>query len=193
MMFKNSKAAPIDQRALRTRRALVGALMELGPTVGLDQLQVSTLADAAGIGRSTFYAHYADKEDFLVTSYGAMVARFDEVTRRRPGDRSILPSHEVFHHVADARAFALSLVRSDGFARMHAAREAKLHPIAEANLARLYPDLTPARRRERAIFIAGAFSALMRWWLEGGLQQSAQAMHELFDGLVARLLSDQAD
>jgi AcrR family transcriptional regulator len=191
VMSKNSRKGEMDRRASRTRRALADALIELGPKIGLDDLEVRTLALEAGIGRSTFYAHYADKDDFFVTSYGGMIAMCDGAARAKPGYRGVLPSLEVFTHMEEARAFALSLVLSEGYARSQGAREAKLYPIAEANLGRLYPRMTGARRRELAVFVAGAFSALTRWWMETGMRQSAQHMHTLFETLVQRVLADE--
>ncbi len=188
-MSKNSQLGRgIDKRTQRTRMALADALIELGPKIGLDALEIRTLTNAAGIGRSTFYAHYADKDDFLVTSYGNMVAMFDEAARTKPGYCGVLPSHGVFSHVEHSRDFALSLAKSEQFARAQAAREAKLHPIAEANLARFYPLIEPAHRRELSVFLSGAFSGLMHWWMDTGLRQSASHMHELFDTLSQRVL-----
>jgi AcrR family transcriptional regulator len=181
----------MDQRTRRTRMALAEALMTLAPKIGLDEIEIRRLTEEAGVGRSTFYAHYLDKDDFLVTSYGAMVQAFDEHARKSVDYCAVLPSRDVFAHVESARAFALSLVHSEQFARMQAARESRLYPIAEANLARLYPAMVLARRRELAVFLSGAFSGLMRWWMEGGLRQSAAHMHEVFETLANRILADE--
>ncbi len=186
-MSRNS-SSDVDKRSRRTRRALADALIELGPKIGLDALEIRTLTDEASVGRSTFYTHYADKDDFLVTSYGNMIAMCDEAARDASDYRGVLPSREVFAHVERSREFALSLVKSEQFARAQGAREAKLYPIAEANLARYYPAIDPAHRRELAVFLSGAFSGLMRWWMDKGLRQSASHMHELFDTLSQRVL-----
>ena len=178
----------VDKRVQRTRLALAEALMTLGPEAGVDALEVGALTAKAGVGRSTFYKHYADKDDFFITSFANMVAGFDAQARTRPGYRSMLPAREVFAHVSEARAFALSLVSSGQFARTQGLREEKLRTIAEANLKRLHPRMPVARRQELAVILAGGFASLMRWWMEAGLKQSAAHVAGLYEMLAERVL-----
>jgi AcrR family transcriptional regulator len=179
----------IDKRAHRTRLALAEALMALGPTDGFDALEVRKLAAKAGVGRSTFYKHYADKDDFLITSFGGMVGGFDVQAQRTRGDYdTMLPAREVFAHVHEARAFALSMVSSGQFARTQVAREDKLRAIAEANLKRLHPGLPLARRRETAVILAGVFVSLMRWWMETGLRQAPEQVAGLYETVARRVV-----
>lgn len=117
------RAGSVDRRARRTRVALAEALMALGPEVGIDRLDVQKLVTAAGVGRSTFYKHFADKDDFFITSFAGMVAMFDAHAQKRAGYDIMLPAREVYQHVEGARAFALSLASSGQFAlRTHSAR-----------------------------------------------------------------------
>lgn len=164
--------------------------MTLAPRVGADRLDVRRLVATAGVGRSTFYKHYADKDDFLISSFAGMVAMFDGRAREaRPGYDTMLPAREVFAHVEGARAFALSLPSSGQFARTQAAREDKLRVIAEANLRRSYPAWPNARRQEMAVVLASAFAGLMRWWIEAGLRQSARHVADLYESVARRILS----
>jgi AcrR family transcriptional regulator len=191
-MSKNiiTDGGKIDKRTHRTRMALAEALMALAPQEGFDALEVRKLAAKAGIGRSTFYKHYADKDDFLITSFAGMVAAFDaQALRTRSDYDTMLPAHEVFAHVGAARDFALSLVASGQFARTQGAREDRLRAIAEANLKRLNGGWPLARRRETAVILAGAFTSLMRWWMEGGLRQSSAHVAGLYDTVARRMLA----
>lgn len=164
--------------------------MTLSPRVGADRIDVRKLVAAAGVGRSTFYKHYADKDDFLISSFGGMVAMFDARAREQRTDYdTMLPACEVFAHVEEARAFALSLATSGQFARTQAAREDKLRAMAEANLRRAYPGWTSLRRQETAVVLASAFTGLMRWWIETGLRQSAAHVADLYDNVARRLLA----
>lgn len=58
-----------DRRVRRTRRILHEALIALILEKGYDRITVQDVLDRADIGRSTFYAHYRDKEDLLVSSF----------------------------------------------------------------------------------------------------------------------------
>lgn len=54
-----------DRRIRRTQEALRRALFELILDRGFEAVTVSEIAERADVGRSTFYKHYADKEDLL--------------------------------------------------------------------------------------------------------------------------------
>ncbi len=57
-----------DRRVRRTREALHRALIELMLTRDYRRITVQDVLDRADVGRSTFYAHYRDKDDLLLTS-----------------------------------------------------------------------------------------------------------------------------
>src|SRR5450631_213058 len=52
-----------DRRSLRTRHLVHAALMELMLEKRYEAITVRDILDRAGIGSSTFYTHYFDKED----------------------------------------------------------------------------------------------------------------------------------
>jgi AcrR family transcriptional regulator len=179
----------VDKRTHRTRFALAEALMALGPVKGVDRLDVRMLTAKAGVGRSTFYKHYADKDDFFIKSFAGMVGSRDVYAQKHRSDYdTMLPAHEVFQHVAEARSFAQSLVTSGQFARTIAAREDVLRGIAEANLKRLHPAWPAQRRREVAVVLASAFAGLMRWWIEDGVRKEAAYVAGLYDAVARRVL-----
>lgn len=179
-----------DKRINRTRIALAEALMALGPARGVDNLDVRSLTAKAGVGRSTFYKHYADKDDFFIKSFAGMVAARDSHAHayRRNYD-TMLPAHEVFQHVEEARAFAKSLVASGQFGRTIAAREDVLRRIAEGNLNRLHPTWPASRRQEAAVVLASTFAGLMRWWMEDGVRKDAAYVAGLYDAIARRVLA----
>ncbi|WP_433492991.1 TetR/AcrR family transcriptional regulator [Nocardia grenadensis] len=57
-----------DRRVRRTRDALHRALIELMMQRPYDRITVSDVIARADVGRSTFYAHYRDKDELLVVS-----------------------------------------------------------------------------------------------------------------------------
>lgn len=61
-----------DRRVRRTRRILHEALITLILSKGYERITVQDILDRADVGRSTFYAHYRDKDDLLLSSFTAM-------------------------------------------------------------------------------------------------------------------------
>jgi AcrR family transcriptional regulator len=192
-MSNISKVTPrgIDLRTLRTRHLLAEALMSLGAARGVDDLDVGEIVQQAGVARSTFYAHYAGKDDFLVRSFVNMIAATEAAVRDRfPACEDLLPSRSLFHHAYEARDFALRMAKAEMFNAQVAAGEAKLREIAEANLARLKPDWLGERRRETAVYVAGGFIGLLRWWLESGLKKTPDEMQGAFERLTRRAMEE---
>lgn len=173
----------MDRRAKRTRTALAEALIRLAPVKGFDAVKVEDLVRTARVARSTFYGHYADKADFVDQSYRAMVSRFD-LRAREEGEMSILPVNRVFTHVKEAEAYARAMAASGAFDALMARRENFLAELAEANLARFRPTLSAARRKEASIMIAGAYTALLRWWLAHDFEPGPAEMQAWFDRFV---------
>ena len=180
----------IDKRARRTRELLSEALLTLGAETELDALSVGTLADGAGVSRSTFYKHFASKDDFLNRAWVNLLEQTEAVFAARHPDRpDIIASGPLFHHIAEQSAYVSSLIRSERYLRQMAAGEAKLRDIALANLQRLRPDWGRDRRHETAIYVAAGFVGLLRWWMESGLKRSPEAMQAAFAHLSERALT----
>ncbi|MGK8511195.1 TetR/AcrR family transcriptional regulator [Nocardia asiatica] len=57
-----------DRRVRRTKALLHRALIELMVENAYDRITVRDILERADVGRSTFYAHYRDKDDLLLRS-----------------------------------------------------------------------------------------------------------------------------
>lgn len=57
--------SPEDRRVRRTRAALTEAFLDLVVDRPYDGIAVGDIIERAGVGRSTFYQHFANKEDIL--------------------------------------------------------------------------------------------------------------------------------
>jgi AcrR family transcriptional regulator len=55
-----------DRRIIRTKKALALALLELIREKGYDAITVQDITDRANVGRSTFYAHYENKDQLCL-------------------------------------------------------------------------------------------------------------------------------
>lgn len=57
----------IDLRIIKTKKALTEALLTLMKQKNFDKIKISDICEEALINRSTFYAHYEDKYDLLIS------------------------------------------------------------------------------------------------------------------------------
>ena len=65
----------VDRRVQKTRKLLQEALIELVAEKGYELVTIREILDRANVGRSTFYAHFQDKEQLLYS----ILARLDDL------------------------------------------------------------------------------------------------------------------
>src|SRR5690242_13310 len=68
--MKQQKAP--DRRIQRTRQLLLDSLIQLILEKGYESITVQDIIDRANVGRSTFYSHFQDKEDLLLSGFESM-------------------------------------------------------------------------------------------------------------------------
>lgn len=189
MSGNSQKSGATDRRVARTRGLLAHALIRLGQTQDLDDIAVGDLVRTAGVGRSTFYAHYEGRDDFLARSFENMIAVCDSLARREGLSGEILPVAHVVHHVAGNHGFARRAGRSRAMEVMLAAGEQRLRRIADANLETLTPGLPPEERRQAAAFLAGAFVGQLRLWMRNELRTAPMILISTHRRLTAGVLA----
>jgi AcrR family transcriptional regulator len=94
-----------DRRIQRTRQLLRGALFSLIQEKGFEPLSVQDIIDRANVGRATFYAHFENKEDLLLSGFDALRESLRErhreaLSRGSSVDERIFAfSHDMLAHV----------------------------------------------------------------------------------------------
>jgi len=175
-----------DRRVRRTHDALRAALLELILEHGFEATTVLQITERANVGRSTFYAHYADKEDLLQGSIEGLRAWLEEhmdadadqrQTEVHPALAFCLPMLE---HAADSKPL---------FAAMIGRRGGQL-------LVELTHDMWAALVRARwpgadeigVQAIAGAFGSTLAWWLTSAPHLTAAEVDARFRALFEPII-----
>ena len=176
-----------DARVRRTRDALGDALVALMQEKPFDTITVQDVLDRAKVGRSTFYSHYSDKDDLLMSDaeeFFESVAMMLSV-RGDTSDR-VFPVREFFGHIIEAKTFVDALVSSGKMNdNMELARGLFARGI-ERRLAELPKGQGVSENERPAIAFAhaGALLALLQWWVDRGMKQTPAEMDQLFHRLV---------
>jgi len=176
-----------DARVRRTRDALGDALIALMQEKPFDTITVQDVLDRAHVSRSTFYTHYSDKDDLLMSDAEEFFEALSMALSQH-GDTSdrVFPVREFFAHLSDVQPFFKALVKSGKYhenmelARGHFARG------IERRLAELPRGKNiPANQLPAIAFAhAGALLSLLSWWLDRGMRESPAEMDELFHRIV---------
>src|SRR3954468_15906060 len=110
--MRNTKA---DRRSERTRQLLSAALIALMLEQRYDEITVQDIIDRANIGRSTFYAHYLDKEDLLISEFTRVLDTLSpHIEQLGPGEHSAPSLVPFFRHVEQHHRLYTALVRGGG-------------------------------------------------------------------------------
>ena len=176
-----------DVRVRRTHERLGSALVALIQEKSIDDVTVQEVLDRASVGRSTFYLHFRDKNDLLLSQLEKFLETMSTaLSVRKEKSHRVVPVEEMFAHIGGQnkiyRALADSGRLNDFFdlAQGYFARGIEQRLVESGRLAKL-----PQRELgARAYALAGSLLSLLRWWLDRGGKESPQAMDELFHRMV---------
>jgi AcrR family transcriptional regulator len=176
-----------DARVRRTRDALGDALIALMQEKAFETITVQDVLDRAHVSRSTFYSHYSDKDDLLMSDAEEFFESLAMALSLR-GDKSdrVFPVEEFFAHLVDAQQFFKALVKSGKFHdNMELARGQFARGI-ERRLSELPGgQAIPAGQLPAIAFThAGALLSLLTWWIDRGMREPPAEMDELFHRMV---------
>jgi AcrR family transcriptional regulator len=154
-----------------------------------DTITVQDVLDRAKVGRSTFYSHYSDKDDLLMSDAEEFFESVAMLLSMR-GDESdrVFPVREFFGHIAEAKQFVDALMSAGKFNdNMELARGLFARGI-ERRLSELPRGQgIPADERPAIAFAhAGALLSLLTWWVDRGMGQPPSEMDQLFHKMVWR-------
>ena len=181
-----------DRRVLRTRDTLGDALVALMQEKNFDDITVQDLLNRAGVGRSTFYVHYRDKDDLFLSDVEEFLEQCcNAIARQESGTKRLLPVKEFFAHVRDVREFYAALVRSGKMNDVQELARGLFARSIEATFVMAGVEIAPAHRSAHAYALAGSFFSLLDWWVDRGMKADPEQMDELFhrmawSGVTAR-------
>ena len=186
-MLKKTKNKPArhhrktDRRILRTRDALGDALVALMHEKSFGEITVQQVLDRAGVGRSTFYAHYRDKDDLFLSDVEDFFEQCSRALQRQDASpKRLLPVREFFTHMRDVREFYAALVKSGKLNDMQALARGIFARSIEERLQLVGVKIDPQRRSAQAYALAGSFFSLLDWWIDKGMKPDPNEMDELF-------------
>ena len=183
----SGKSKP-DPRARRTRDVLGDALVALIQQKPFDDITVQNLLDRAGVSQSTFYTHYADKQDLFLSDLEDFFDQLSTLlTRRNAPAHRIAPVQEFFAHLQEVAGFHAALVASG---KTEEIRELGIGYFArsmEQRLRNVSFNLPDAQLRPTAHALAGALFSLLDYWLATDKQHTPEQMDTLFHNLIPRL------
>jgi AcrR family transcriptional regulator len=177
-----------DARARRARDQIAWALIELMRERPYDTITVQEIAERAQVSRTTFYAHFQDRDDIMVR-YNVVFGQFlgEQLRWDGAGSQYRFPIEHLFAHVRSFRFLYESLTR--------ARRLEDLIKVLRINMADEFEKRILATRDEAsgvpasllAQHLAGTIVQLLVWWMEHHRPCEPQTMDDHFHRLIAGL------
>ncbi len=182
--MKQQKA---DRRSQRTYRLVSSAFAELLGEKPYEEILVQDILDRANIGRTTFYAHYFDKQDVLDSITEQELSMLTHQIAHAIARQRVVPSLELFEHAYHSQNQQfLALMRSRAGEPLWEALQTALCRAIEPALSTLC-----AERRSPSIpvpvvsqYLAGAFLTLFKWWVEASMPYPPEQMESIFQQLA---------
>ena len=176
-----------DRRVLRTRQALSAALVDLMTAAKFEEITVQQVLERAGVGRATFYAHFRNKNDLLLSDaeryFNLLERNFlaSSVTSTR-----VAPVEELFEHVGEFDHFRRAVEHSPLGETVYDLLVGHMARIIRQRMLQL--EAVPSHQGFPPAAIARVFAAaaveMMRWWLAQPERLAAREMDARFHALV---------
>jgi AcrR family transcriptional regulator len=173
--------AKIDRRSARTRAKLERAHLALIHARGYEATNVQDICAAAGVSRSAFYTHYADKDDLKRSGLEGLRVEL-ESAQRRPGAAPFAFARTLFHHAREHLDLYRSLGNGSGRAVALGAIRDMLISLARREFVTY---ASPELREANVQTAVGACMALLTWWLDIDCKQLTS---EELDAMYRRLV-----
>jgi len=177
-----------DRRVRRTQELLRAALFALIQEKGFERLSVQDIIDRANVGRATFYAHFDNKEDLLLSGFDALRDSLRErqrealSSRTTADERAFAFSHDMLAHVNEHRhLFKAMAGKRSGVAVQNVLRKLVIDLVRD-DLKAMIEGIESHRAVTDAVveFIAGGLFGLLVWWLGSKDRLSVEEMNALF-------------
>jgi len=151
-----------DRRVRKTRRQLREALIELMLERGWDGVSVRDVCERADVGRSTFYVHFADKENLLLSGFDDLHRAMEHLRVEATEPFGFL--EPLAEHAAENRRLVEALLGRQSGQRVQWRFRDVLFNLVQAELRTL--GVPQERQESGARYIAGGTAELLMGWVE---------------------------
>jgi len=169
----------VDRRIQRTRQLLQQALIELVVERGYEAISIQDVTERANVARTTFYLHYENKDELLLSSVRDMIEEL--LDRLQPGEAG---KGAGFRHIAENAAFYRAILGKRG----SPAFAAKLHDFLAGVVCERVKVWAGGLERPFRVpagfvthYLVGAYMGTAMWWLENGMPCPAEDMERMLD------------
>lgn len=184
-----------DRRIQKTRQALRQALSQMIEEKPYTEITVRDLVERADIARSSFYVHFRDKDDLLISGFEEIGVMSSDDLFEESDRESGYPDFAIvlFRGATHWKAVAQACLCGD--ANNVAAVHMRNMLVIKSRewLRSIAPTLPEADLEPTAHYLAGALLELLSWWVRNDFPYPAKAMSDIFNRLAISGLQSLLD
>ncbi len=180
-----------DRRVQRTRALLMNALLDLIVEKEYEEVTVQDIVDRANVGRSTFYAHFLDKRELLLSGVDGLQGLLTHEgtaldPSAAPRAHLLTFSLPLFQHVQSNLRFCRALLGTHSAAIVEPRIQRILAELVREELAACVPaGAVLAVPLDVVVqYTVSAFLGLLRWWMDQPAPCSAEEIDRQFRALT---------
>ncbi len=177
----------LDRRIERTHQLLTDALVSLILEKGYEAVTIKDITERANVAYVTFFRHYKDIDELLVSMLEAVVEEMSELMEEMNPDffqESVEKGTLIFRHAQEKSRLYRILLSSPGASKI-------VRRVKEAIAANIVSHCDPKLETTLPIEIAAnhnaaALLALIEWWLEHDMPYPPEQMGEIYETLLVK-------
>ena len=171
-----------DRRTRRTRQLLRDAFLGLLKEKRYEDISVQDIIERADVARSTFYAHYVDKEDLLVGRLGVFSREVrGQVQLPHAEKRCPLIPPTCFWYNILAHRNIFEIIAKDS------AMDVTMKDLRNKLCANIQAEMQQQQSEQAAVpasllvdYLADSIITLIKWWVKQGMTYSPEQVDEMF-------------
>ena len=174
----------VDRRIQRTQHALMEALIALSLEKGYDAVTIRDIAERADISYSTFFRHYASKDELLTAEVKSTVHDLKAMITHSRDKSAATEGTLIFRHISAQPAFFRVLFSSYGTSRV--LQNIQQEIVADLVQSAVFPANFPIPAEIAANHFVVTILNLIRWWLDHDMPYSPEEMAAIYSRLIIR-------
>jgi len=182
-----------DRRVQRTRKSLHQALMSLVREGNYDSITVQQILDRANIGRSTFYSHFQNKDELLISGVHDLRTTLTAAQQKgqlsaKGHERVIGFSLAMFEHANEDRNIYRSLLRSQAWPlvrqRIQDVLAGLIREECRSEIGRHKKGTSEIPIELLVHVLAATLMSVLAWWIDYKSGLSPTEINDMFRALV---------
>lgn len=182
----------LDRRTVKTRQAIHEGLFSLMLEKQYNKITIQEIIDRANVGRSTFYSHFATKDELLLSSIEHLLVLLNEyvISYMDQGEDKprLIPVRELFEHIKENSRIMKGLIKANSADLFFEKAQTYWNDKIEGYLWSKLPEGKETKVKVPMSILTNHISStlisLLKWWVNNKMSYSPSQMDQYFQELV---------